>query len=92
MKFSEENLYAIRNSIQPYKIRSPSKGSSEAGAKNSPKQNGYFHYLIRDVLSQIRRGNIDYVFTKEHVIELLRYEPNAKIKWDMTCDCFVVYM
>ena len=87
---SEERLLYLRQTVIPAKTKSPRRGCSESGRKNSPEQDSYFDFLIRDVLSQIRHGEVDYVFTEQHLLELLRYERNLHIEWIVSAGCYSV--
>ena len=87
---SEERILYLRQIVTPATTKSPRRGCSESGRKNSPEQDSYFDFLIRDVLSQIRHGEVDYVFTEQHLLELLRYEPNLRIEWDTSAECYSV--
>ena len=65
-------------------------GCSERRKRNGPEQDGYFDFLIRDVLRQVRQGETDYVFSQSHIAELLKYEPNLYVSYDPTSGCYSV--
>lgn len=44
-----------------------------------PSQDFYYVQLINDTLSEIRKGEIAYVFTEAQVKDILRFEPTALI-------------
>ena len=46
-----------------------------------PTQDHYYVILINDVLSQIRKGHCDYVFSLEQMRDVIRFEPHITAKY-----------
>lgn len=84
----QAHLALLRKTVERYPRNSPPPGCSEPGQRNKAEQDSYFVFLIRDVLSQIRHGHTDYVFSLEQVEELLRYEPRVKVTLEDSSGCY----
>ena len=46
-----------------------------------PTLDHYYVILINDVLSEIRKGHCDYVFTLEQMRDIIRFEPHITAKY-----------
>ena len=78
-------LLQLKRGIIPYRYSSPSKNIDERKRrKSSGAKLDSFYILIESVLRNIRNKkhkSADYVFCEDQVIEILRYEPRAKITY-----------
>lgn len=82
----DERLVSIREQIIPY---------TDAKKPQKITQNGrtdYFGQCIGEVLRAIRKAGIDYLFREEQVVELLKYQPDAKVEWKPHWGCWEIWL
>ncbi len=64
----------IRQLASPYKEKRPKRVVR--------KDTGdYFPFLVSEVLKTIRSNGQDYVFSESQVIDVIRYEPGARVEY-----------
>ena len=49
-----------------------------------------YKQFINSILSNIRRGEIEFCFYIYHIVDLLKYEPALKATWLPNAECFEV--
>lgn len=82
----QERFSYIRNNITPYNRKRPQDASlSSSQLVSSRECVDYYNPFIAEVLISIRRTHlehpVDYVFSEDQLIELLRYEPRLSVRY-----------
>lgn len=50
----------------------------------------YYVQLINSVLSEIRRGKADYVFSVEQIKDIMRFEPRIIVRYIADAECYEI--
>lgn len=79
--YTEQLMAELRSKTIPFPARRLGKGVLDKNAVNDGIDTTYsFHRkIINECLDDIRRGRIAYVYKKEHVAEILRFEADINV-------------
>lgn len=79
--YTDQLMDELRSTVIPFPARRLGKGKSDKNATYDGIDTTYHFYrkIINECLDDIRRGRIAYVYKKEHVAEILRFEPDINV-------------
>lgn len=83
-EFMEYVLEELRKNITPSKERKLKRHIAPDGKGYNDgvtTLDEYYVLLVNSVLSEVRRGGVDYAYSLEQIRDILRFEPNIEVRY-----------
>lgn len=83
-EFMEYILDELRKNITPSSDKKLKRHIVHDGKSYNDKVttlDEYYVLLVNSVLSEIRKGGVDYAYSLEQIRDILRFEPNISVKY-----------